>query len=78
VLAQDGRWVPITDTMEDEKDIVFPGIRRAATRDVKALGIHYILLNEGDLVYEDLIKFPTYWGLTELATANGTHFYRID
>jgi hypothetical protein len=30
------------------------------------------------MVYEDMRKFPAFWGVTELAEANGTHFYRID
>ena len=54
------------------------GIRRAATRDLKALGFRFLLVNEGDMVYEDMKKYPSFWGITQLAEANGTHFYRID
>jgi hypothetical protein len=78
ILLGSGRWVPITDTIEDVKVDPPAGMRRAAARDVKALGFHYILLNEGDLVYEDIIKYPAFWGVTEIAKNNGTHFYRID
>ena len=45
---------------------------------MKALGFRFLLVNEGDMVYEDMRKYPTYWGITELAKTNGTHFYRID
>src|ERR1035437_2552241 len=78
VLAEGTRWVPITDTPEIVPRDAAPGIRRAATREMKALGLRYLLINKGDMVYEDTRKFPAFWGVTELAEANGTHFYRID
>jgi hypothetical protein len=78
VLAEGKRWVPITDTPEIVPRDAAPGIRRAATREMKALGLRYLLINKGDMVYEDMRKFPAFWGVTELAEANGTHFYRID
>jgi hypothetical protein len=78
ILMPDGRWVPITDSMEDVQAGPPAGIRRAATRDLKALGFHYMLVNESDLVYEDFVRYRAFWGVTELAKANGTHFYHID
>ncbi len=77
-LLDSGRWVAITDTPEIVKPDFPLGIRRAATRDMKTLGFRFLLVNDGDMVYEDMRKYPTYWGITELAKANGTHFYRID
>uniref|UniRef100_Q01ZZ9 DUF8201 domain-containing protein n=1 Tax=Solibacter usitatus (strain Ellin6076) TaxID=234267 RepID=Q01ZZ9_SOLUE len=78
VLSSDGRWVAITDTAEYVKADFPSGIRRAATRDVKALGFRYLLLNDGDEVYKDMNKYPKFWGVTQVAEANGTHLYRID
>jgi hypothetical protein len=78
ILLPDGRWVPVTDTIDDVKAGPPEGVRRAATRDLKALGFHYMLVNESDMVYEDLVKYRAFWGVTELAKANGTHFYHID
>jgi hypothetical protein len=77
-LSETGRWVPVTDTVETVKAEFTPGIRRAATRDVKALGFRFLLVNDGDMVQADMKKYPMYWGVTQLAEANGTHFYRID
>ena len=54
------------------------GLRRAATRDVKALGFRYLLINQTDMVYEDIKKYPSYWGMTDIANSNGTHLFRID
>jgi hypothetical protein len=54
------------------------GIRRAAARELNALGFRFLLVNEGDMVYADMKKYPSFWGITQLAEANGTHLYRID
>jgi hypothetical protein len=77
-ILQGDRWVPITNSSVVEKKAPPPGIRQAAARELKALGFHYILLNENDLVYEDVSKYAIYWGFTELAKVDGAHFYRID
>ena len=78
VLVDAGRWVPVTDTPELVKIEFAPGIRRAAAREMKALGFRFLLVNDGDWAYADMKKYPTFWGITQLAEANGTHFYRID
>jgi hypothetical protein len=78
VLLPSGRWVALTDTPEFVKATVPAGIRRAAARDVNALGFRFLLLNDGDFVYQDMHKYPNFWGVTPLAEANGTHLYRID
>jgi hypothetical protein len=78
ILLASGRWVALTDTPEIVKPPFPPGIRRAAARDLKALGLRFLLVNQGDMVYEDMRKYPRFWGITQIAEANGTHFYRID
>jgi hypothetical protein len=78
IRLDSGRWVALTDRPEIVKTEFASGIRRAATRDLKALGLRFLLVNEGDLVYADMNKYPNFWGITQLAEANGTHFYRID
>src|ERR1035437_1307360 len=78
VLLDTGRWVALTDTPEIVKAEFPPGIRRATTRELKALGFRFLLVDDGDMVYADMKKYPTFWGITQLAEANGTHFYRID
>jgi hypothetical protein len=78
VLLDSARWVPVTDTSELIKVEPPPGIRKAATRDVKALGFDYLLVNQDDFVNQDFIKNRNYWGITELAEVNGTRLYRID
>jgi hypothetical protein len=78
VLLQTGRWVPITDSSQMSQGDFPTGLRKAAARDVKAMGIRFLLVNEGDLVYEDIHRYGSYWGVEQLAEKSGTHFYRID
>jgi hypothetical protein len=78
VLTDHGRWVPLTDTPEQSDHEVPPGIRRAATNKLKSLGIRYLLVNDSDYVAEDIKKNINFWGVTMIAEANGTRFYRID
>src|ERR1022692_4792880 len=78
VLLDTGRWVPLTDTSEIVKAEFPPGLRHAVTRELKAIGFRFLLVNDGDMVFADMKKYPTFWGVTQLAEANGTHFYRID
>ena len=78
ILLPNGRWVPMTDTVDFVKADFPTGLRQAAARELKALGIQFLLINEGDMVYQDMKQFPNYWGIRQLAEKNGTHFYRID
>lgn len=78
VLAEHGRWVPLTDTPEITAFEVPPGIRRAAALELRSRGLGFLLINDSDGVADDMKKYPGYWGITELATSNGVHLYRID
>ncbi|HMC62895.1 MAG TPA: discoidin domain-containing protein, partial [Candidatus Solibacter sp.] len=78
VLTERGRWVAITDTAEHSTVDLPSGIRRAASRDVKALGIRFLWINDSDFCAADMKNYSKFWGITLLAEANGTRFYRID
>jgi len=78
VLTEPGRWVPITDTSERATVEPPAGLRRAATRDVKELGIRFLWINDSDFCAQDMKNYSRFWGITLLAEANGTRFYRID
>ena len=77
-LLPSGRWVPVSDTVEHVKAEPPGGMRLAAARDVKLLGLRYLLISDGDFVFQDFKKYPKYWGITKLAEVNGTYLYRID
>jgi hypothetical protein len=78
VLTAWSRWVGITDTAERSAVDLATGIRRAASLDVKALGIRFLWINGTDFCAEDMKNYSKFWGITLLAEAHGTRFYRID
>jgi hypothetical protein len=78
VLPERGSWVPLAIGAESETFDPPPGIRRAATLELKARGIGWLLIDDSDLVAKDIKKYPSFWALTELARAGGVSLYRID
>jgi hypothetical protein len=77
VLGESGQWTPVQ--AQPEVSVAEPAdLRRSATRELKLLGIGYLLINDSDLGMENLNHHSNDWGITQLAEANGIHFYRID
>ncbi|MBZ5728358.1 MAG: hypothetical protein LAP87_25665 [Acidobacteriia bacterium] len=52
--------------------------RRAAASELKASGIAFLLVDDADPAARDMKQYSNLWGITELAEAHGTRFYRID
>ncbi|MGA3099387.1 MAG: glycosyltransferase family 39 protein [Bryobacteraceae bacterium] len=77
LLNSHGRWIPMTDTPERNGVEAPLGLRRAATLELKARGIGFMLI-DSDFFAKDMKMYKAYWGITELALVNGTYFYRID
>jgi hypothetical protein len=53
-------------------------LQHHATREVKALGIGYLWINDSDGLAAGMRSDPKSWGIRQLAEANGTTFYQID
>jgi hypothetical protein len=77
LLNSHGRWTPMTDSPERETVDSPMGLRRAAMLELKARGIGFMLI-DNDFFTKDMNMYRSFWGITELAHANGTYFYRID
>jgi len=78
VLDSRRRWVPLTDSSETLPLDVPAGLRRAATLAMKARGIGYLLVKDTDFFADDLKKYPSFWGVTELHIAEAGRLYLID
>jgi hypothetical protein len=79
VLGRHGAWVPLTDTPEQFDAQPPSGLRLAAMLELKARGIGFLLINNSEPMGEDMNKYPSFWGLTAIASSkNGTSLYRID
>ncbi len=72
-----GQWRKLSD--EPERFEVKPrgGMRRAATRELKALGIDYILITPDD-DFARQVQAPEQWGLTLVGEKNGAKLFRIE
>lgn len=77
-LNESGKWERIAATQEVTSAILPVDIRVQATRALKERGIGFLLINDGEFTAADMKEHSSLWGITELAEANGIHFYRID
>jgi hypothetical protein len=78
VLDLRGQWVPLSDTPVRNEQDPPPGMRRAATQELKRRGIRFLLVSESNYAFPDMNKYPDYWGITQIAESQGIHLYRID
>jgi hypothetical protein len=78
VLDGRDRWVPLTDSFETTVLDVPAGLRRAATREMKARGISYLLVSDTDFFATDMMKYPSFWGVTELYATEAARLYLIN
>jgi hypothetical protein len=73
-----GAWKTVADTPVESAIPPPPGIRRATAREIKALGIDYIVMSPDDFGAADLRARTADWGITLVADRGGTCLYRID
>ncbi len=53
-------------------------LRRAATEEIKAQGVGYLLVHESDFGAQDMLTKTEAWGITPLEESYGFRLYRID
>ena len=73
-----GRWRLISDKPDEMDGPPLLGLRRAATAEIKARGIHYILVYGQDFAADDIRRNRQLWGLTLIGEAAEARLYRID
>jgi hypothetical protein len=52
-------------------------LRRAATAELKARGIQYVLIRPEDPAADDYFRYAAAWGLSLAGQNRGVHLYRI-
>lgn len=75
-LEADGK--PIGGQMHEQIVAVDQNLRRAATAEMKARGIRYLVLYDGDFGANDFRGHPALWGVTKLGEAAESTLYRVD
>ena len=78
VLDGSGNWNTVSTEPEESTAAVWAGLRRAATAEVKALGVSYILIEEGDFGAVDFIYKAPLWGWRPVDEKAGAHLFYIE
>jgi hypothetical protein len=78
VLDSSGKWVLLA---KDPKAVLADrshySLRRAATYEMKARGIHYFLIGDDSFGADDIRDDPGAWGLAEVASGYGIRIYKV-
>jgi len=67
-MGADGRWVTLSDQPIESRQPIRASLRLAATAELKARGIHYLLIMPENPGSTDLRRYPAFWGLTVAGT----------
>ena len=76
-MNEAGKWVAIAHDSVNSVLPVDPQIRRMATQEMAARGVHYLLMNEGGFGADDIAEDPEGWGFTQVAVGYGFRLYRV-
>ena len=69
---------PVQTRLEERTAPLPPRLREAATRELKARGIDYLLVRDEQEVAEDFYVNRAAWKMTEIGQAGGARLYRFD
>ena len=72
-----GRWTTIANKYEERVMRARGSIRRAATYELRARGVNYVLIQDGDWEADDYKDDPESWGLAVVAQTTRATLYRI-
>ena len=77
-LDQQGKWTTLLG--EPEVKFVRPvgSLRLAAAAELKARGIHYLMIGKDDYRWDDFQDYAQLWGMKFLGEAKGTRVYHLE
>jgi hypothetical protein len=76
-VGGDGSWVTLSDHPILSRQPIRASLRLAATAELKARGIHYLLIKPDNPGANDLRTYPAYWGLTVAGTVGDVRLFHI-
>jgi hypothetical protein len=76
-LGTDGPWTTISDHPVSSAHPIGASLRRAATAELKAHGIQYVLIRPEDPDADDYFRYAAAWGLSLAGQDSGVHLFRI-
>jgi hypothetical protein len=76
-LGADGKWVTLSDQPVQSRQPIRASLRLAATSELKARGIHYLLIKPENPGADDLRRYPAFWGLTVAGSVGDVRLFHI-
>jgi F5/8 type C domain len=73
----DGSWVTLSDHPVESRQPIRASLRLAATAELKARGIHYILIKPDNPGADDLRRYPGFWGLMPVGSVGDVRLFHI-
>jgi hypothetical protein len=76
--GEDDRWIAISDQPIQFQQASRVLLRRAASAEIKARGIRFVLINPGDAGADDFRRDPSAWGMTAAGAVGDVRLYHIE
>jgi hypothetical protein len=77
MMDDGGRWVKLAGN-PDMREITVPlWLRRAATYELHARGVNYMIVHDGDYGGIDYLDDPDLWGLQNIARDRDVTLYKM-
>jgi len=76
-MGTDEGWVTLSDHPVESRQPMRASLRLAATAELKAHGIHYLLIKPDNPGADDLRRYPAYWGLEVAGGLGDVRLYHI-
>ncbi len=77
-LAENGQWRTLSTARQIHPLTPPTFMGKAAAREMKARGVDYIFIREGEYGYAEIFENPDAWGLALIGTAANGRLYRLD
>ena len=72
-----GEWVPVAKNPKVSALLLKSSLRLAAMYELKAHGLHYLLVGDSDYGADDFRDDPEAWGLKQIASGYGIRIYKV-
>lgn len=76
-MGADGKWVTLSDQPMESRQPIKSSLRLAAIDELKARGIHYLLIMPENPGASDLQRYPASWGLTVAGKVGDVTLFHI-
>jgi F5/8 type C domain/Dolichyl-phosphate-mannose-protein mannosyltransferase len=73
-----GTWVKVAENPESTPIDPPAYLRKAATRELLARGVRYMLVTDDNYAASDIRDDPEFWGLSQIASGSGIRIYRVE